>query len=313
MDILKTASSRTTPITRAALDIAGSQHPGVALGLVPLVLGVSVAAFTVFAATETGLAIVRELKRRQRLREKLPESPSLRGAPTPAELTSDLETRPRTLRVRLRLGSRLADLEPTLDTSTLGFKKLGNGQKRFKSRAPGMKGWLADRRIPGNYSTLVRYKKLAQRLRQLLALDDRLPLEWLLPGGTPDHDLPADLRGQYATARRRLARILRDHWNYTRLKKHVEEKLGMPQLLGARRARVRDVRGRSTVHRSRHVNSGSVPPFPPPCTARVEATKRELIGFLREKDLSPKLAKLRGEALDWLRSAPSDGEPRRVP
>ena len=306
MNILETASSRTTPITRAALDAAATQHPGIALGLVPLVLGVSVAAFTVFAATETGLAIVRELKRRQRLREKLPESPSLRGAPTPAELTSDIEAQPRTLHARLRLGSRLADLEPTLDTSTLGFKKLGNGQKRFKSRAPGMKGWLADRRIPGNYSTLVRYKKLAQRLRQLLSLDDRLPLAWLLPDATIDHELPLDLRSQYATARRRLARILRDYWNYTRLKRHVEEKLGLPQLLGARRSRIRGERGRSTRHPPKHGMPVSVTHSPPPCTARVDATKRELIGFLREKELSPKLAKLREQALAWLRSAPTD-------
>ena len=306
MNILETASSRTTPITRAALDAAATQHPGIALGLVPLVLGVSVAAFTVFAATETGLAIVRELKRRQRLREKLPESPSLRGAPTPAELTSDIETQPRTLQVRLRLGSRLADLEPTLDTSTLGFRKLGNGQKRFKSRAPGMKGWLADRRIPGNYSTLVRYKKLAQRLRQLLSLDDRLPLEWLLPDATIDHELPLDLRSQYATARRRLALILRDHWNYTRLKRHVEEKLGIPQLLGARRARVHGERGRSTGRRPKHGMPVSATRSSPPCSARVDATKRELIGFLREKELSPKLAKLRKQALAWLRSAPAD-------
>lgn len=306
MNILETASSRTTPITRAALDAAATQHPGIALGLVPLVLGVSVAAFTVFAATETGLAIVRELKRRQRLREKLPESPSLRGAPTPAELTSDIEIQPRTLQVRLRLGSRLADLEPTLDTSTLGFRKLGNGQKRFKSRAPGMKGWLADRRIPGNYSTLVRYKKLAQRLRQLLSLDDRLPLEWLLPDATIDHELPLDLRSQYATARRRLARILRDHWNYTRLKRHVEEKLGIPQLLGARRSRVRCVRGHSTGRRPKHVMPMSATCSSPPCPDRVDATKRELIGFLREKELSPKLAKLREQALAWLRSVPTD-------
>ena len=306
MNILETASSRTTPITRAALDAAATQHPGIALGLVPLVLGVSVAAFTVFAATETGLAIVRELKRRQRLREKLPESPSLRGAPTPAELTSDIETHPRTLQVRLRLGSRLADLEPTLDNSTLGFKKLGNGQKRFKSRAPGMKGWLADRRIPGNYSTLVRYKKLAQRLRQLLSLDDRLPLEWLLPDATIDHELPLDLRSQYAPARRRLARILRDYWKYTRLKRHVEEKLGIPQLLGVRRSRVCCVRGHSTGRRPKHVMPMSATCSSPPCTARVDATKRELIGFLREKELSPKLAKLREQALDWLRSAPAD-------
>ena len=296
MNILKTASSRTTPITRAGLAIAGSQNPGIALGLVPLVLGISVAAFTVFAATETGLAIVRELKRRQRLREKLPESPSLRGAPTPAELAADIGIQPRTLVVRLRLGSRLADLEPTLDHSKLGFKKLGNGQKRIQSRARGMKGWLADRRIPANYSTLVRYKKLAQRLRQLLALDDRLPLEWLLPEATPDHAISTDLREPYTTARRHLARLLRNHWNFSRLQKHVEAKLGIPQLLSSRRARA--PQERHTRHQGR-----ALPP-PPPRSDIVDATKHELIGFLREKDLSPKLSRLRAQAIDWLRSAP---------
>ena len=293
MNILQKASSRTTPITRAALDIAENQHAGIALGLTPLVLGVSVAAFTVFAATETGLAIVRELKRRQRLREKLPDSPSLRGAPTPDELSADIEAQPRTLLVRLRLGSRLADLEPTLDNSILGFKKLGNGQKRIKSRAPGMKGWLSDRRIPGNYSTLVRYKKLAQRLRQLLSLDDRLPLEWLLPDATPDCTLPQDLHTQYTTARRRLARLLRDHWNFSRLKKHVEEKLGIQPLLSTRPPR-------------RIPTSSVRSPAPPPHPDLVDATKRELIRFLRENNPSPKLTRLREQALAWLRTAPED-------
>ena len=293
MNILQKASSRTTPITRAALDIAGNQHAGIALGLTPLVLGISVAAFTVFAATETGLAIVRELKRRQRLREKLPDSPSLRGAPTPAELSADIEAQPRTLLVRLRLGSRLADLEPTLDNSILGFKKLGNGQKRIKSRAPGMKGWLSDRRIPGNYSTLVRYKKLAQRLRQLLSLDDRLPLEWLLPDITPDCTFPQDLRTQYTTARRRLARLLHAHWNFSRLKKHVEEKLGIQPLLSTRRPRR---------IRTSSVRSAAFPPHPD----LVDATKRELIRFLREKNPSLKLTRLREQALAWLRTAPED-------
>ena len=302
MNILKTASYRTTPITRAALDIAGTQHAGIALGLTPLVLGISVAAFTVFAATETGLAIVRELKRRQRLREKLPDSPSLRGAPAPAELAADIETRPRTLLVRLRLGSRLADLEPTLDNSTLGFRKLGNGQKRIKSRAPGMKGWLADRRIPGSYSTLVRYKKLAQRLRQLLSLDDRLPLEWLLPDALSDRELPSDLRGQYAIARRRLGRLLRTHWNFARLKKHVEEKLGIPPLLSARRARYGGGQVRRISRRSKQGDNAASSVPRPSHPDLVDATKRELIGFLREKELSPKLARLRDQAMSWLRT-----------
>ena len=265
----------------------------------PFVLAIGTASFTAYLATETGRAILGELRRRRRLREKRPDSPSLRGAPTPEELEADAALSPRTLAIRLRMGSRLADLEPTLDAG-IAHKTLPNGQKRIRSRGPGLKGWLADRRVTVNYSTLVRYKKLVQRLRQLLALDDRLPLEWLLPGAVPSHPVPPDLQTQYQTARRRLARLLRDHWNFSRLQRYVEDKLGIPRLLSVRRAPAPapDRWGGKPRRAARPVRR------PPPQPARVEATKRELLRFLREPSLAPPLAHLRNKVLHWLRTLP---------
>lgn len=52
----------------------------------PVLLALTPAIFAAFALTEAGALFFGELARRQRLREKLPASPSLRGAPTPGEL-----------------------------------------------------------------------------------------------------------------------------------------------------------------------------------------------------------------------------------
>lgn len=308
MSILKNAL-RETAKTMEELTGGPRIAPDYAFPVVaPAVLALAAGVFGTYLASETGLALVRELKRRQRLREKLPESPSLRGTPTPEEIEADGAIEPRTLTVRLRLGSRLADLEPTLD-SRLRYTELRNGQKRIKSRAPGLKGWLNDRRISVNYSTLVRYKKLAQRLRQVLALDDRLPLEWLLPGAVPGMEIPADLREQYATAKRRMARLLREHRNFSSLARYAEDKLGVRQLLAVRRARRRaeeDRWVRRRLAKNARANAAaiakrgkfSVNLVPD----RVEATKQELIRFLQARDLPRPLEHLRNKVIHWMRT-----------
>lgn len=239
-----------------------------------------------FAVTETGLAILAEVRRRHRLRAPHPESPSLRGTPTDAELADDCAEKPRTLLVRLRLGSRLADLTPTLDAGT-DYSTSPTGARRIASRGPGLKGWLADHRIATNYSTLSKYRLLAIRLRALLRLDERLPLEWLLPGATPDRPLPADLRAPCAAARRRLHALLRTHRNFSRLRKHVDAALGIPPMLRARRENP----GRSRKARA------ALPAIPD--AALEEATRREILRFLRSTDLSPDSERLRRRAIDW--------------
>jgi hypothetical protein len=280
-------------------------------GVIPLAAALAVApvAFAGFLATDTGRLLLRELRRRQRLREKRPASPSLRGTPTATELDADGALVPRTLTIRLRLGSRLADLEPTID-NTLRYTTLPTGAKRIRSRAPGLKGYLADHRVAVPYATLMRYKKLAVRLRQLLALDPRLPLEWLLPGAAPDRPLPPDLLAPFDTARRRLSKLLRTHRTFQALSLYVDTKLGIPQLLSVRRATRRreaaararrvDARGRAL-----HAHSRSVVLYGRTVTlvpSRVDATKRALVQFLRDRDLSSPLLHLRNKTLHWLSS-----------
>ena len=313
MDPIRSALSKTAPFaagTAAVLSPAGVMPPGLALAALPaMAVGVAAAsalAFGAFLATGTGRAILAEIRRRRRVVIPLPPAPSLRGAPSDAELAADCIAAPRTLIVRLRLGSRLADLEPTLDASTR-YRVSKSGAKRIASRGPGFKGYLADHLIPLNYATLMRYKRLASRLRLLLRLDIRLPLEWLLPYAEASSPIPAALVRPRATARNRLQKLLRAHRNFSRLSKHVDAALGIPRLLAVRR---------STTHRRR-----SNPKCPPAIAAAawcinledtlVENTKREFALFLQSSGLPPKLESLRRQALDWLGTiqppAPSPG------
>ena len=277
--ILRNASRATQPV----YDIVSGLFTGpgaIGLAFLPLVVGVTTTAFLGFVATETGRAILDEIRRRGRPAAPRPAAPSLRGAPTAAELAADCGTSPRTLAVRLRLGSRLADLEPTLDRGL--ERKTG----RIRGRAPGMKGYIAAARLSVSYRTLMRYKLLANRLRQLLVLDPRLPLEWLLPGTVPDRELPADLQSPYHAARRRLARLLRDHRNFDRLRKHVDAKLGIPELL--------------TVRRAESAARGDYAVTATP--DRIGAARRAFARFLCERGLPRKPAACRGPFPAWLLS-----------
>lgn len=254
--------------------------PVVAPALLAGVAAFSAVALGTWLATATGSTILDELHRRARLRAPRPPSPSLRGTPTSKELAADALSRPRTLAIRLRIGSRLADLAPTLDTDNR-YDISCSGAKRIAGRGRGVKGWMEDNRIPLNYSTLMRYKRLAVRLRALLSLDERLPLEWILPHSFSTTPIPPDLLSQYATARRRLAKLLRAHWNFNRLREHVDEALGIPRLLHVRHAR------------------GAAVHIPVCEETRMENTKRELIDFLRESHLPPRQEKLRRSAIEW--------------
>ncbi|MBR4253115.1 MAG: hypothetical protein IKQ15_12595 [Kiritimatiellae bacterium] len=305
MNILSSTLRKTARAAHAAFSLVaatGVRHPAAQVLGAGIVATVSAGAFAAFLAGETGAAILGELRRRQRLREPRPASPSLRGAPTPEELSSDCTAAPRTFHVRLRLGSRLADLAPTLDTH-VRYTAPSSGSRRIRGRGRGMKGYLADNRIPANYSTLMLYKRLAIRLRRLLQLDERLPLEWLLPGEFPDRDLPSDLRVPCATARRRLARLLRELPNFNRLRRHVDARLGITPLLTARRAA--RLASRAAPPRARNTRN----PRPTALqyaagtwlslmdTNLLDATRHAVADFLRERDLSPRLARLRDQAL----------------
>ena len=307
-DILRTASARTQSVFDAAYAPIRGGNGALGLAFMPVVLGVTATAFLGFLATETGTAILGEIRRRGRLRAPHPESPSLRGTPTAKELKADCEIIPRTLRVRLRMGSRLADLEPTLDSGNC-YRESPTGAKRIQSRGRGMRGYIADNRLKVSYSSLMRYRLLALRLRQLLQLDARLPLEWLLPDEAPDRTLPSDLQSQYATARRRLARLLREHWNFDRLRKHVDAQLGIPELLSVCRTTRRakeagKMRQEQAKRKPIHCQSVVLGDYAVTATpARLDATMRAFARFLKEKNLSPKLEKHRDHFAGWLSGA----------
>ena len=309
--ILRNASRATQPV----YDIVSGLFTGpgaIGLAFLPLVVGVTTTAFLGFVATETGRAILDEVRRRGRPAAPRPAAPSLRGAPTAAELESDATAWPRTLAIRLRLGSRLADLEPVLDRGIRRKGKTG----RIRGRAGGMKAYIADARLSISYRTLMRYKLLAVRLRQLLALDPRLPLEWLLPGAAPDRDLPSDLRAPYAAARRRLSRLLRANPNFERLRKHVDAHLGIPELLTVRRTarRTKEVQKtcrRQAVRRPIPGESAVFGDYTVTFTpARLDATRCAFALILGTPDLPPELAVHRDRFLAWLRTA--DSNPRSV-
>ena len=307
MNPIRSILSNTSQVAQDASCILRDTHPL----LFPFALaafgGITLAAFGTFVLGETGGAILSEIRRRHRLAVPHPASPSLRGTPTDADIAADCGEKPRTLHVRLRLGSRLADLEPTLDAAP-HCTVSATGARRFASRGPGLKGWLADHRITVGYSSLVKYRLLALRLRQLLDLDARLPLEWLLPGESPDRPIPSALRTPYYTARRRLAKLLREHPNFSRLRRHVDSALGIPRLLTIRRTARRtrqSARDRRRLTEKKPVHRESVV-IGDRCVlldeSIAESTKREFILFLQSPDLPPRLDALRSRAIAWIQS-----------
>jgi hypothetical protein len=278
-------------------------HQGVTSFQEQAVLGIDLlvtpAVCTAFALTEVGKCFFRELQRWRRIREKRPKSPSLRGTPRPEELEEDWEEVPRTLEVCLRLGSRLADLEPTLDSSLI-YKMLPNGRKRIVARNGGVKGWLRDHRVQLRYNTVMKYKKLAQRIRQVLGLDDRIPLEWVIGGLPEGAELPTGLGVPFETARRRWRRMRKENPTLAGLTRSAEKCLGIQRLVCVRRAprwrrkggeKRNERKGVSIISRQRCVGVGE---------GRVEATREALRVLLGMQHLAGEALHLQNRARRWL-------------
>ena len=269
-----------------------------------LLLAITPPILAAYAATEVGSWVIHEIGRQIRIHEKHPASPSLRGTPTPKELVADWRERPRTLAIRLRLGSRLADLDPTLDHSILRTS-LPSGKTVIHSRKGGMKGWLEDRRVDIPYSTAMRYKKLAQRLRQILRLDDRIPLEWLLSGVPGAHHLPANLQTAFAAAARQLADILRENPTLVALDRYAVRKLGIVRLVTVRKTR------RATRPKSRKMSCFSIISRDRQANVapeRVEATKEAMGRVLAARNPTGPALHLQNRIKAWLSGLQTTGE-----
>ena len=81
----------------------------------------------------------------------------------------------------IRFGGLIEDLECYLDNSLIR-----NGDGAIVGRCPGVKGWLKDN-IPAlflRYTTVMRYKAAAKKLRQIVGLSDPMPVDTILSDGT---------------------------------------------------------------------------------------------------------------------------------
>ena len=270
----------------------GRNAPLVLLALTPAVLAA-------FAVTEIGAWAIGELRRQARLREKRPASPSLRGTPTPADLEDLWSADPRTLETRLRLGSRLADLDPTLD-HTIARRTLRNGKTVIRANPGGIKRWLSDRRVAVPYSTVMRYKKLAQRLRILLSLDDRIPLEWVMDGLPGDRSLPVGLDAAFGNARRRLSVLLRENRSLASLVRTVEGKLGIMRLVAVRKAPARRRTGCGKPLKTKVFSEISYERMANATPARTEATKEAIRRVLEAKNLAGSALHLQNRLWHWV-------------
>lgn len=243
---------------------------------------------------------------------------SLRGTPAPEDLVSAWAADPRTLSARLRIGSRLADLEPTLD-SRFVFRTARGGSRRIVARQPGVRGWMR-KNVPGvTYSTAMHYKKLATRLRQAIGLDPRIPLEWLLPDGEEGRirlsALPDSDREAAAAAASRLAKLLAEYPKVTRLARAVEARLGIRQMVTIRRVRPRT----SVRRRKRGARIAPRIPLMPRMTLdgwtanaapeRMAAFRDAVCRVLGERNPDAETRKLQSDIRDWLAAPLQD---RRV-
>jgi len=172
--------------------------------------------------------LARDLLRRTRMKELRP-TPSLRGVPEPADIDKIWTTKPRTLLDRLRLGSRLLDLEPAVDNSFVFREYPNSGRREIIARHSGIKGWLQDHCPTVAYTTAMAWKKLASRLKTLCAAPANVPLEWLLPDAPKISALTTDsaLADAITAARHRLDGFLAEGKTFSGLQKLAEKRMNI--------------------------------------------------------------------------------------
>jgi hypothetical protein len=189
--------------------------------------------FSLLLAQHGVNALVRRILYTARQREIAP-TPSLRGAPERKDIDSVWSEAPRTMISALRLGSRLLDLEPTVDNSRVWKENPRSGRREVVFRHAGIKGWL-QRNCPAvPYSTAMRYKKLASRLRTLCGVPGNIPLEWLLPDSPmpPAEGLDAKTLSAIEKGRVKLGKILAEAKSLRGLDRVVEKRMNLVRLPG---------------------------------------------------------------------------------
>ena len=172
-----------------------------------------------------------EILRRRRMAECKPVS-SLRGTPKPKEIQEIWTIHPRTLTDRLRLGSRLLDLEPGVDNSFVWKENRTTGRREIVARHAGVKGWLQVHCPTVTYTTAMGYKKLASRLKTLCGAPANIPLEWLLHNAPEISALTQDpaVAAAIEAGRKRLSGFLEEGKSFVGLQKLAERKMNIIRL-----------------------------------------------------------------------------------
>ena len=121
-----------------------------------------------------------EVKRRRELaveRRKINRRRTTAPMPTPEELLKAWNERKNSREAMIRLGGMIHDLECYVDN----YLKIDENGK-VVGRNRGIRGWLRDKmpELSPKYKTLMRYKALAVRLRQVTETEDPKPTSKLL-------------------------------------------------------------------------------------------------------------------------------------
>ncbi|MBR6022893.1 MAG: hypothetical protein IK066_10825, partial [Kiritimatiellae bacterium] len=124
-------------------------------------------------------AAAKELHRVYRAR-RADEVASVLGCPTSSAIAAAWTPAPRSLQQALVIGAKLVDLSATHPIVAVRTR---DGKAR--GRTGGLKPYFAES-LPGiPYSSAMRYRLLARRLRQALDIPPAIPLEWLLSDDSP--------------------------------------------------------------------------------------------------------------------------------
>ena len=190
------------------------------------------AGWALLAAGRVLCAAARELHRAYRCRAS-EEVASVLGAPTAASVAAAWTPAPRPLRQVLLIGSKLVDLSALHPVRTL---RSSDG-KTVAGRSGGLRPYFAESLPALPYSTAMRYKLLANRLRQALDIPPPLPLEWLLSDATPTSlTQDASLLPLISPLRRKVAEYLSGFRTQSALSRDLSRRLGLAPCPFARRA-----------------------------------------------------------------------------
>ena len=132
-----------------------------------------------------------------RARRKIRQRRTLNACPTKEELEAQFAKAKSSPREMIRFGSMICDLECYVDNSLVR-----NECGEIIGRKPGIRGWLNENcpRLGAKYKTLMRYKTMAEKLKQAVGVTDPIPAAMLAE--TDENTVRKLLAGEHGDGRR---------------------------------------------------------------------------------------------------------------